>query len=755
MKLDEFISAIFGNVNGSVIGLAWPNNGAGWTTRKWVKGLTREPLGSVYYCISTLKPCGRQLDISRRLGDCVQTYVIVLDDVGTKIPRERVTLPPTYVMETSEGNFQYGYKLTSPIDPEQGQAVIQALIRAGLTDAGSHSVNRVMRVPGSLNTKRGNWRARLVHSDWSVTYAWHELTTGLDAPITEPEVAWTGAEGEPDPADPVYQWLVAEGHVLKPSTPGLRRGWAVIRCPWEHLHTEVNEGTGYFPSRPNGAFKCLHGHCAERRTSDLKAWARDGGYVDPPEVNRSGLEALAAALRPALERATPSALFQPPPSVARSERLAIRLVEHISEVALRPDLLHDYDVLPNGVASRSQAATQARIEWVAERIGLVFKLNVINQQAEVSLAGWEGEPIDLNHAVGLLVHACVRCGMKDQASVRDALDIMARSNPYSPALDWIASKPWDGQDRIVALAATLVMKDPKLNGWRDMALRRWLLQCVVGWENWKYPPEQLGLTLVLQGDQGIGKSRWVSALMPAASGWIAEGIALHLDSNERDSVSIATSSLITELAELDVTYRKSDIAALRNFLTRSVDRYRPPYGRTHLILPRMTSFIASVNPEGFLVDNTGERRYLPLGLARVVINHGIDLQQLWAQVWQLADEEQHWLTKAEEAVHKKVVAEHTAENELTHVMEDIDRRRAAFKTDPALWRNTRTVEIFDKYGIKKTNKNYVDINSMLALAGYTKTRIHGGVRVWNLPDIFKAINPTMKSGFQLLDGGKK
>jgi hypothetical protein len=35
----------------------------------------------------------------------------MLDDLGTKIAMERLTLPPSWLLETSEGNYQAGYLL--------------------------------------------------------------------------------------------------------------------------------------------------------------------------------------------------------------------------------------------------------------------------------------------------------------------------------------------------------------------------------------------------------------------------------------------------------------------------------------------------------------------------------------------------------------------------------------------------------------------------------------------------------------------
>jgi len=41
-------------------------------------------------------------------------YAVMLGDIGSKVPRERLTLPPSWLLETSPGNCQAGYLLRKP-----------------------------------------------------------------------------------------------------------------------------------------------------------------------------------------------------------------------------------------------------------------------------------------------------------------------------------------------------------------------------------------------------------------------------------------------------------------------------------------------------------------------------------------------------------------------------------------------------------------------------------------------------------------
>src|SRR4051812_727918 len=68
-----------------------------------------------------------------------RAYGVYLDDVGTKAgPRERLDkCPPSYVIETSPGNFHAGYLFQEPIeDLTRVEALQDALASAGLCDPG-------------------------------------------------------------------------------------------------------------------------------------------------------------------------------------------------------------------------------------------------------------------------------------------------------------------------------------------------------------------------------------------------------------------------------------------------------------------------------------------------------------------------------------------------------------------------------------------------------------------------------------------
>ncbi len=90
------------------------------------------------------------------------------------------------------------------------------------------------------------------------------------------------------------------------------------------------------------------------------------------------------------------------------------------------------------------------------------------------------------------------------------------------------------------------------------------------------------------------------------SKWFKEGAIIDL--NIKDSIIEATKGFIVELGELDNTLRKKQ-SALKAFLSNTMDEVRIPYGHKSIKKPRRTSFCATVNPQEFLIDDTGNRRF--------------------------------------------------------------------------------------------------------------------------------------------------
>jgi hypothetical protein len=121
----------------------------------------------------------------------------------------------------------------------------------------------------------------------------------------------------------------------------------------------------------------------------------------------------------------------------------------------------------------------------------------------------------------------------------------------------------------------------------------------------------------------------------------------HLFLGCKDSEIEAICYWICELGELDSTFRQSDISKLKAFTSKTDDVIRLPYERKPNKYPRRTSFVGSVNPVEFLVDQTGNRRYLVLGIESLSWQHNIDLQQFWAEIFHYYKAGEQWWPSSE------------------------------------------------------------------------------------------------------------
>ncbi len=98
---------------------------------------------------------------------------------------------------------------------------------------------------------------------------------------------------------------------------------------------------------------------------------------------------------------------------------------------------------------------------------------------------------------------------------------------------------------------------------------------------------------------------------------------------------LAAGCLIVELAELS-GMRKAEAENLKSAVTRTVDKFRPPYGRAYKTVPRYWVLGGTTNSEEYLRDTGGNRRFWGIKTASHTTNR-IDIpwvienrEQLWA-----------------------------------------------------------------------------------------------------------------------------
>lgn len=233
-------------------------------------------------------------------------------------------------------------------------------------------------------------------------------------------------------------------------------------------------------------------------------------------------------------------------------------------------------------------------------------------------------------------------GMRSH-NAKEMLDRISSEDTRNPVKDWIESKPWDHTSRFEQFFNSIRLTNGYPRSQARWMLRRWMLSAVNAGIN--SVASQVCLVLY-SGSQGIGKTRWCLSMVPKGSEWALEGAVLF--PGNKDCELTALSHWIVELGEVDRMVSETSSSYLKQFLIKRIDKIRRPYAVVDSTYERQTAFIATTNERDFLKDATGNRRYLVIDCDNLDPDHGVDIQQLWAEMAHCVERgEQPWPTEAE------------------------------------------------------------------------------------------------------------
>ena len=250
--------------------VAWAGN---WASKYTFSEQTNE-----YFCISTF--FGDDEGKARRRKALFRaTHVIVLDDVKEKLSLEQVKrLPqPTYILETSHGSEQWGYRLVEPCtDRNRVDNLLDGLVACDLAptgkDPGMKGVTRYVRLPEGYNTKVSKmvagvpFKCRMLEWNPFNSVTLEELAAPflIDLDVQRREQRVDGAAAVSD--HPLLH-IPDTIHVKEERSDGRFD----ITCPWVDEHTgEADDGAAIFTNADGSiGFKCHHGACESRTGKDL------------------------------------------------------------------------------------------------------------------------------------------------------------------------------------------------------------------------------------------------------------------------------------------------------------------------------------------------------------------------------------------------------------------------------------------------------------------------------------------------------
>jgi hypothetical protein len=226
---------------------------------------------------------------------------------------------------------------------------------------------------------------------------------------------------------------------------------------------------------------------------------------------------------------------------------------------------------------------------------------------------------------------------------------IAAGNPRDPWLTWLSSLTWDGTPRLGAAARDLLGVQSE----REQCCFAWWLMSAAA--RTLRPGCKVDYVLVLEGAQGRRKSTFLSELVNVPEVLkhmhgteLHTSFSGHLDTNNPRVLGKLRGPAVIELGE-GFSVTRSDVGLAKEFITTQVDRWTPMFGRNVRNDPRTFVLAMTVNPQQYLLDATGNRRFWPLECAQInLAGLGAVREQLWAEAVARVNAGQAWWPSAEQ-----------------------------------------------------------------------------------------------------------
>ena len=215
-----------------------------------------------------------------------------------------------------------------------------------------------------------------------------------------------------------------------------------------------------------------------------------------------------------------------------------------------------------------------------------------------------------------------------EARIRAAIRFAAKENSYCPIKRYLlecsfSAQPYEHWDN---LGQVLIGNDMPL---ATSALQRFLVGAVA--RAFK-PSCNMSWVPIFIGKQGCGKSQLIRELIP--NDLFAE-ITCGLDLLIKEPYRLHV-AWILELPEIDNYFSQRNIENFKNLITTRVDETRLPYQSLPVSLERKFVMAGTSNRSEFLIDPTGNRRFIPLEIGEQHETPWRELPQIRDSIWKSA-----------------------------------------------------------------------------------------------------------------------
>ncbi len=221
----------------------------------------------------------------------------------------------------------------------------------------------------------------------------------------------------------------------------------------------------------------------------------------------------------------------------------------------------------------------------------------------------------------------VTYGINHVSRTTDAINIVFDRHKYHPVKEYLRALKWDGQQRMETLLIDFLGADD--TQYVRAVVRKTLIAAV---SRVMEPGCKFDNMLVLSGPQGIGKSSILRKIFGPS--WFSDSLTCM---EGKEAYEQLLGKWCLEIGELNAA-RRSEAEAIKLFLSKQADNFRPAYGRRTVDYLRQCIFIGTTNSDMFLRDATGNRRFWPVKVGHVPPKKGTwdkitqdYIDQIWAE----------------------------------------------------------------------------------------------------------------------------
>jgi len=236
----------------------------------------------------------------------------------------------------------------------------------------------------------------------------------------------------------------------------------------------------------------------------------------------------------------------------------------------------------------------------------------------------DGDPWQDNDDAALRCYIERVYGISAPSIVYDALSAAMGERGFHPVRNYFSGLWWDGVPRLDTLFIEYLGAED--SDYVRAVSRKFFVAAV---SRIMRPGIKFDYMPMLVGPQGIGKSKLLRAM---AKYWFNDSITTV---QGKDACEALRGFLIIEMAEMNA-FKKAEIEAVKNYLTKQEDAYRESYGRRTNRYPRQCVFAGTTNDDECLRDRTGARRFWAVdvtgdGAKSVDDLDGFEVDQVWAE----------------------------------------------------------------------------------------------------------------------------